>query len=302
MNAWRTFSTVALLAAPFCPAPAQALTFTDPSGGYTLEIPEGFRPISQERLAKKWACLYGRRAGDSPESSFLLGIERLDFLLPEGQALSAGKPESAPSSSVQALSMDAGSGRWNGFEIQVLKERARYPNGTTLVGFTAHVPLKPHAIAVRATGPESAEDQVRLLLDNALSSLTGQTNWTQTPATYPRRVRFPSASDADAASPAKGARPGQHDGGIPDFDNVSFGSTILLAVGILAVKASRRIGLWLSLALLGAGGLILFLERPHLGQGAWLLGAGLAGLVILFWRGRAHPAAPPVDKPQAPPA
>jgi len=196
-------TTAAFLAAA---AATAGETLHDPQLGFTLTVPDGFRPDPELAASNaSFAHAFVRPAESEESLNTLLFIERLNGTIGREPLKAADLPAGSPASLSRIP--------WGEFEIDVI----RFPeevNQLAAVTYNAQVPLKRQAIQVRLFGPAERESELQSLLAQTVSSLQGETNW------------IPSAP---IGSP------------VAQSENYGF---VLLAVALLAVLGGL-VGLWL---------------------------------------------------------
>ena len=152
--------------------PAQGLaaeTIVDDAHGFTLSLPDGFvaTPKTEDPVPDLIHCFIAD-GSENNESSILLFIQKLPFRIgPERM-----RRESLPAD----FRGDLWTTLWQGYTVDVT-EVLEEANGQDVVTFNVQIPLEKAAIQVSLFGALERKAELKLLLDEVLAGLEGETNW-----------------------------------------------------------------------------------------------------------------------------
>lgn len=135
--------------------------------GYTFTLPAGFTPFPEAAAQHRDVVeCWSEETPISRHGALVLCIQRMRTTIPR----EAAKAEDIPGTA-QLVPF-----KWKTFDISGMSTLATQA-GETVYALVAQVPLKPEAIHIIFGGPADQEARGKELMQAALTSLEGQTNW-----------------------------------------------------------------------------------------------------------------------------
>ena len=265
--------------------------YSDPRGDFSLTIPTGFESVPPEYTKQDFLCTYLRLGHDGNQLAISLGIQRLRAVMPPHEHMTDDQAREISRKFPNVTSARAVRTSWQGFQISVLEVGMQTPAGPVL-SITAEVPLKRNAIRIIVAAPKSDRTEAYRLLNEALATLEGETNW-----------KTGTGKLLDESKPYPAIALGMPAG------TVIIGLVILWLISRKAPKATVLI-LAIMIWLVGAGlGKIEVRMLMLIGGSLKMLGfaAGILGIADLLSKRKtkksapASPPLPPDDPDIAPP-
>ncbi len=145
-------------------------TLDDPSYGYKLTIPPGF---TENKLPLQGANpdivhMYIRGQLEDRNNATLILITRMHGTLGRETIKAADLPPGSKASTFKTT--------WKGYQIDAF-EVPETVEGMNYLTYNAQIPLSREAIQIGVFGTASRKAELRALMDNLLSNLEGETNW-----------------------------------------------------------------------------------------------------------------------------
>jgi hypothetical protein len=138
---------------------------TEPA--FVLELPDGFETVDDlSGFPDDVLHAFLTRKPDTDEPEFIIMIQRLRGLLPRT------RPEELRADFQGSLFEVT----WQDFEL-VAGEVQESSGDTRIVTYNVPIPLKPAAIAIKVIGPANREAELKELLSQTLTGLTGESSW-----------------------------------------------------------------------------------------------------------------------------
>ena len=149
--------------------------YSDPCGDFSLTIPVGFEPVPPEYTKQDFLCTYLRTGPDGGPLPTTIGIQQLGATISQ-EYMTDDQAREIALKFPNATSARTFRTSWQGFQINVLEVGMQTPAGPVL-SITAEVPLKRNAIRIIVAAPKSDRTEAYRLLNEALATLEGETNW-----------------------------------------------------------------------------------------------------------------------------
>src|SRR6266849_2636966 len=134
--------------------------------GYTLTPPQGFTSFPEARSQKDVVDGWTEATPTALDGALVILIARMHGILPR----EAMRQEDVPANT-QVVSF-----KWKGFDVSGLRTQASQAGKPVFV-LVAQVPLRPEAVQLSVAGPTDQETRGQAIMEAALASLEGETNW-----------------------------------------------------------------------------------------------------------------------------
>jgi hypothetical protein len=140
--------------------------------GFSLVVPEGFKPFPEGKNDKE--TLYSFVLGDptDEDADVVLNVRRLRGTFPITQRL---KPSDlAKASEAFGAPVELETVRWSGHTLDVMKMTMDTPKAGLMNAYTVQFPLRPEGIEVVVGGIKARSGEVRKYLDSVAGSFRGE--------------------------------------------------------------------------------------------------------------------------------
>jgi hypothetical protein len=162
-NMFKLFTTLLSAALIFTPQ-AQV---TNAELGYRFTVPAGFVPFPEGKGAGPDVVDCWAEERPTPGyDAVVLCVQRMRTLIPRD----AMKAEELPAGS-EMMPL-----RWKELDIQGIRTRTTQ-EGRQVLALVAQVPMKPEAIHIVLGGSAGRESRIRMMLNEVLASLDGESSW-----------------------------------------------------------------------------------------------------------------------------
>lgn len=148
-------------------------TVRDEARGFTLSLPDGFRPNAALSQVPKVTHGFVYGDPDDTEPDIMLVIEEMRGTIGRERIKASDLPPGFDGRHFVT--------RWQGFDVDAFEVREAAGDVRYLT-FNVQVPLRKAAIQVKLFGPEDREPELRTLLRQVLEGLRGESNWTRSAA------------------------------------------------------------------------------------------------------------------------
>lgn len=140
----------------------------DANLGFTLRVPDGFKP-EKDAVKGKVIHSFSRPPRDDQSMGTMVLVQRMGGVIGRG-------PIDRKTKAADGGDLQFSTAKWKEFEIEVVRMQEKL-EGVPCISLKANVPLKPEAILLIVFGETSREAELRGLLDEMLATLDGDTNW-----------------------------------------------------------------------------------------------------------------------------
>jgi len=134
--------------------------------GYTLTLPQGFTEFPEARSQKEVVDAWTEATPTSPNGALVILLARMHGILPR----EAMRQEDVPANT-QVVSF-----KWKSFDVSGFKTQTSQAGKPVFV-LVAQVPLRPEAVQLSVAGPADQQTRGQAIMEAALASLEGETNW-----------------------------------------------------------------------------------------------------------------------------
>jgi len=147
----------------------------DKEFGFSLEIPDGFKP--NPSLRQQRDIIHGYVLGDPESGSYeaMLLIERMRGRIPNERIDPKKLP---PGFQGSVFTM-----KWENYLVDAI-EVPEALNDTPTITFNVQIPLKKEAIQIKMFGAKERRKELLTLLEGVVSGLKGETNWVYQQPSY----------------------------------------------------------------------------------------------------------------------
>jgi hypothetical protein len=154
-----------------CPAFAGE-TITDSKFGFTLNVPDGFKPnVNPHSLPNILYAYVREKSAESPSDMYLF-VEDLKGIIPQTPLDPKGFP---PGFKGKLFTMP-----WQGLKVDTISVPEVVENVNVLT-LNAQIPLRKRAIQIRLFGHADNETELKQILAKTLEGLNGESNWSASP-------------------------------------------------------------------------------------------------------------------------
>ena len=150
---------------------AHAEVLDDRTYGFSLEVPEGFKPYPGGLEEKD--VIHSFILGDpaDTETVVIINVKRLHRTFPVTQRFNPA--EVSQSAKDTGVGMELQEIRWNGHVLDVIRSTMNLPDGRQSSGYTVHFPLRPEAIEVVVGGLKERDEDFRSFIKSVVGSFHG---------------------------------------------------------------------------------------------------------------------------------